>query len=46
MLEEVQMLYSKSFFCFLKNMLLVDEDNGITGITKVVTEGELEDYLW
>ena len=28
------------------HLLLVDEDNGITGITKVVTEGELEDYLW
>ena len=28
------------------HLLLVDEDNGITGITKVVTEGKLEDYLW
>ncbi len=28
------------------HLLLVDEDHGITGITKVVTEGELEDHLW
>lgn len=28
------------------HLLLVDHDNGITGITKVVTEGELEDHLW
>jgi hypothetical protein len=25
---------------------MVDDDTGITGITKVVTEGELEDHLW
>ena len=28
------------------HLLLVDSDDGITGITKVVTEGELEDHLW
>jgi len=28
------------------HLLLVDEDTGITGITKVVTDGELEDHLW
>jgi len=28
------------------HLLLVDDDTGITGITKVVTEGELEDHLW
>ena len=28
------------------HLLLVDEDHGITGITKVVTEGELTDHLW
>ena len=28
------------------HLLLVDEDTGITGITKVVTNGELEDHLW
>tara|TARA_B100000925_G_C21952187_1_gene449483 strand:+ start:816 stop:1103 length:288 start_codon:yes stop_codon:yes gene_type:complete len=28
------------------HLLLVDHNNGITGITKVVTEGELEDHLW
>ena len=28
------------------HLLLVDYDDGITGITKVVTEGELEDHLW
>ena len=28
------------------HLLLVDENDGITGITKVVTEGELTDHLW
>ena len=28
------------------HLLLVDNDEGITGITKVVTSGELEDHLW
>ena len=28
------------------HLLLVDDDNGITGITKVVTEGTLEEHLW
>ena len=28
------------------HLLLVDGDNGITGITKVVTEGTLEEHLW
>ena len=28
------------------HLLLVDDDSGITGITKVVTDGELEDHLW
>ena len=28
------------------HLLLVEDDSGITGITKVVTEGELEDHLW
>ena len=28
------------------HLLLVDDDTGITGITKVVTEGELEGHLW
>ena len=28
------------------HLLLVNQDNGITGITKIVTEGELEDHLW
>jgi hypothetical protein len=28
------------------HLLLVDDDKGITGITKVVTEGTLEEHLW
>ena len=28
------------------HLLLVDDANGITGITKVVTEGTLEEHLW
>ena len=28
------------------HLLLVDNDEGITGITKVVTSGELKDHLW
>ena len=28
------------------HLLLVDDAIGITGITKVVTEGELEEHLW
>ena len=28
------------------HLLLVDDDTGITGITKVVTEGKLEQHLW
>ena len=28
------------------HLLLVDDATGITGITKVVTEGELEEHLW
>ena len=28
------------------HLLLVDSDNGITGITKVATSGELEDHIW
>jgi len=28
------------------HLLLVDDGNGITGITKVVTEGTLEEHLW
>ena len=28
------------------HLLLVDDDTGITGITKVVTAGELEEHLW
>ena len=28
------------------HLLLVDEDDGILGITKVVTDGELVDHLW
>ena len=28
------------------HLLLVDDANGITGITKVVTEGTLEGHLW
>ena len=28
------------------HLLLVDDDAGITGITKVVTEGTLEQHIW
>ena len=28
------------------HLLLVDDDTEITGITKVVTAGELEEHLW
>jgi hypothetical protein len=28
------------------HLLIVDNDEAITGITKVVTEGELIDHLW
>ena len=28
------------------HLLLVDDASGITGITKVVTEGTLEDHIW
>jgi len=28
------------------HLLLVENDDGITGITKVVTEGELTDHIW
>ena len=28
------------------HLLIVDDDNGINGITKVVTTGELEDHIW
>ncbi len=28
------------------HLLLVDDVSGITGITKVVTEGTLEDHIW
>lgn len=28
------------------HLLLVDDSTGITGITKVVTEGTLEEHIW
>ena len=28
------------------HLLLVDDADGINGITKVVTDGELEDHIW
>ena len=28
------------------HLLLVDDSTGITGITKVVTEGTLEEHMW
>ena len=28
------------------HLLLVDDTSGITGITKVVSDGELEDHIW
>ena len=28
------------------HLLLVDDSEGITGITKVVTEGKLEEHIW